>query len=223
MISNFWKFALPAYLITTLAVLCLALLMFVFEDIKGGDVELPALLNPLLGSEKGDRAVHHIILSLEEGSKSTHQNAASSTVVYIPLKSEVENDQLKSDNDDDALCGSYIGSPIHPHSTNTQLLLASEAPPASNSPSSPSSPSAVPVLSAELMQEQMKVFALMILLNFTTRGAIAVYETQSSRILLDTYGLSQLQLGGIVSIAGAATRKFPHRITESHVVLCIYM
>lgn len=204
MISNFWKFALPAYLITALAVLCLALLMFVFKDIKGDNDELPALLNPLLGPEKGDRAVHHIILSLEEGSKSTHQHTASSTVVYIPLKSEEENGKLTSENDDDNLCGSYVGSPIHPPSTNTQLLLlASEVPSASDSPSTPSSAAAVlPVLSAELMQEQMKVFSLMILLNFTTRGAIAVYETQSSRILLDTYGLSELQLGGIVSIAG---------------------
>jgi len=42
----------------------------------------------------------------------------------------------------------------------------------------------------------------MMLLNFTTRGAIAVYETQGSQILLDDYGLSQLQLGAIVSSAG---------------------
>lgn len=42
----------------------------------------------------------------------------------------------------------------------------------------------------------------MMLLNFTTRGAIAVYETQGSQILLDDYGLSQLQLGAVVTSAG---------------------
>jgi len=43
----------------------------------------------------------------------------------------------------------------------------------------------------------------MMLLNFTTRGAIAVYETQGSQILLDDYGLSQLQLGAVVTSAGS--------------------
>ena len=196
-ISNFWKFALPAYLIVALAVFSLSLLIFVFEDIKRSyEEQQPTLLNPLLAAEKGDRALHHVILSLEEGSRSNQRNA-SSTVVYIPLKSDEENGQSKSESDqDDAMCGSYAGSPTHSHSTETQLLLATEA------PSTITASSTLPVLSAELMREQMKVFMLMILLNFTTRGAIAVYETQSSRILLDAYGLSQLQLGGIVSIAG---------------------
>jgi len=53
----------------------------------------------------------------------------------------------------------------------------------------------------------------MMLLNFTTRGAIAVYETQGSQILLDDYGLSQLQLGAIVSSAGLV---FPAFIEYLH-------
>jgi hypothetical protein len=43
---------------------------------------------------------------------------------------------------------------------------------------------------------------LMMFLNFTTRGGIAVYETQGSQILLDEYNLPQWQLGLLVSIAG---------------------
>jgi ceroid-lipofuscinosis MFS transporter 7 len=50
-------------------------------------------------------------------------------------------------------------------------------------------------------QDQL-VFAWMIFLNFSTRGAVAVYETQLSRLFLDTYHLSELQLGLLVSTAG---------------------
>mmetsp|Transcript_6824 Transcript_6824/g.9651 ORF Transcript_6824/g.9651 Transcript_6824/m.9651 type:complete len:174 (+) Transcript_6824:963-1484(+) len=86
--------------------------------------------------------------------------------------------------------GSFSGSPhsATPHSPAT--------------PTADSTMVAVPALSAAMVQEQRQVFLLMMLLNFTTRGAIAVYETQGSQILLDDYGLSQLQLGAIVSSAG---------------------
>jgi len=47
------------------------------------------------------------------------------------------------------------------------------------------------------------VFYLMIFLNFTTRGAIATYESQASTILLDFYHITQLQLGFIVTISGS--------------------
>jgi MFS family permease len=46
------------------------------------------------------------------------------------------------------------------------------------------------------------ILALMVLLNFSTRGAVAIYETQISSILLDDYQLSQTQFGLIISIAG---------------------
>ncbi|KAJ1399276.1 hypothetical protein B484DRAFT_458348 [Ochromonadaceae sp. CCMP2298] len=42
----------------------------------------------------------------------------------------------------------------------------------------------------------------MMALNFATRGGIAVFETQGSAILLDTYSLTQLQMGTVVSCAG---------------------
>eukprot|EP00981_Chlorochromonas_danica_P010431 scaffold3227_cov188-Ochromonas_danica.AAC.17 len=47
------------------------------------------------------------------------------------------------------------------------------------------------------------VYYLMMFLNFSTRGAIAVFETQASHMLLDEYNLSQIWLGLIVSIAGS--------------------
>jgi len=56
--------------------------------------------------------------------------------------------------------------------------------------------------SSELSLTQKALFVLFISLNFTTRGGIAVYETQMSRILLDDYHVSQITLGMIMSGAG---------------------
>eukprot|EP00981_Chlorochromonas_danica_P010178 scaffold3051_cov167-Ochromonas_danica.AAC.37 len=47
------------------------------------------------------------------------------------------------------------------------------------------------------------VYYLMMFLNFSTRGAIAVFETQASHMLLDQYHLSQIWLGSLVSVAGS--------------------
>ena len=50
--------------------------------------------------------------------------------------------------------------------------------------------------------EQKLVFQALILLNFTQRGLIAIFEVQGSAILLDTYNLSEISLGIIVTMAG---------------------
>lgn len=46
------------------------------------------------------------------------------------------------------------------------------------------------------------IFYILIFNNITTRGTIVIYETQVSRILLDNYHLSIIDLGIIVSISG---------------------
>lgn len=57
-----------------------------------------------------------------------------------------------------------------------------------------------PNIPAPLMKKYL--FYVLILLNFTTRGAIAVYETQISKILLNNYNLSNIELGLTVTFAG---------------------
>ena len=47
------------------------------------------------------------------------------------------------------------------------------------------------------------VYLLFICLNFTTRGVVSIYETIGTELLLDKYGLSQIQTGAIISITGA--------------------
>jgi hypothetical protein len=55
-----------------------------------------------------------------------------------------------------------------------------------------------------LRDELSTVSFLLMSLNFTTRGAIAVYESQASKLFIDDYNTSETQLGAIVSISGIA-------------------
>ena len=50
--------------------------------------------------------------------------------------------------------------------------------------------------------KQNMISCLLIFLNFTTRGGVAVYETQSTRVFLDDFGFSYIHLGALVSSAG---------------------
>ncbi|RYY82306.1 hypothetical protein EON63_13645 [archaeon] len=47
-----------------------------------------------------------------------------------------------------------------------------------------------------------RTYILMMWLNFTTRGVIAIMETQASQILLSHYNMSEIRLGVFVSFAG---------------------
>ncbi len=66
---------------------------------------------------------------------------------------------------------------------------------------SPAGPTEHPVTNDNAILRN-RVFLLMMFLNFTTRGGIAVYETQGSQILLDQYHMPQWKLGLLVSMAG---------------------
>lgn len=194
MISTFWKYALPACLLVSLTLLCLGLLVYPFKNIERPYEESSSLESPLLPPKQSTvpgPLIHHVVSSDEEHDSSTSERVdlpqSRDTVIYIALNSD--------DDDTNDVCNSYCGSPVHRQKEEIQSLsLAESAPtPAQHVPSP---------LSAFLTNEQRKVFLLLMALNFTTRGAIAVYETQGSQILLDRYGLSELQLGAIVSSAG---------------------
>ncbi len=47
------------------------------------------------------------------------------------------------------------------------------------------------------------VYTLFIFLNFTTRGVVAIYESIGTALLLDQYRLTELQVGGLVSLTGS--------------------
>ena len=139
-ISMVWEYALPGYLVLALALLCLWLLVYQFQDIKNmyeHTPEKPSVhelsVNPLVVAEEGEFEA-----SMIRGKGANEKDVTE----FKPLENE-DNKRLRN-----------------------------------------------------------RVFMLMMFLNFTTRGGIAVYETQGSQILLDEYNLPQWQLGLLVSIAG---------------------
>ena len=50
--------------------------------------------------------------------------------------------------------------------------------------------------------DPLYVYSVLMLSNFSTRGLIAIYETQGTRVFLDEYHLTSLQLGILVSSSG---------------------
>ena len=208
-ISTIWKFALPAYLIVALAVLCLALLVFVFEDIKQSyEEQTDSTRNPLLQSKAPEAAkagnTRHFAPTDGPASPAGHHPGTMANLVYISVAIDDEEvpavgEQSFSGDESFAFAGSYCGSPITSPPGSPVMRSAEAAVKAMEAGAAAEGDTA---LSEALLLEQRKVFLLMILLNFTTRGVIAVYETQTSRILLDKFCLSQIALGAVVSVAG---------------------
>jgi len=118
----------------------------------------------------------------------------------LPVKqvpAEIETYQNSSAIDTVADCE----NPLTPKGT----LKSFEIETLPKSPVSPKSPSSNAVTATNKViqkRQQYLVFIWMIFLNFSTRGAVAVYETQLSRLFLDTFHLSELQMGLLVSGAG---------------------
>jgi len=59
-----------------------------------------------------------------------------------------------------------------------------------------------PTVEKSSPNDPLYVFSVLMLLNFSTRGLIAIYETQGTRVFLDEYHLTSLQLGTLVSSSG---------------------
>ena len=137
LISSFWEFALPAYLLVLLATACLGLLIYPFKNItKAYEETSTPLLNPLLSDTdsptKEGPAIHHVVTcsELDQEGYST-----ANTMVFIPIANEPPPAEEPS--------GSFCGSP-----------------PAASPTSDPATDSnlvAVPALSAALVQQQRQV------------------------------------------------------------------
>lgn len=110
---------------------------------------------------------------------------------------EVENYQSSTSTDNVPDCE----NPASPKRalSSFEVETASSSPP---SPKSTTKPTGSEINNAVLQRQQYLVSIWMIFLNFSTRGAVAVYETQLSRLFLDTFQLSELQMGLLVSGAG---------------------
>lgn len=233
-ISQSWKYQLPAYFLSFLAVCCLILLIYPFvniEEMKRREQqhhqalaqdcnEKLSLKNPLLQAtntddhdiadeEREDDDVAGTVdasmaprVRSSSSEQQQQQPPSTESTLFSPFLHDVELAEseykksvtVPSNSSFNGL--SYVQAIATSNTTTdnrgyeTKTLIAAT----DNNP--------IPAQDPSLVRIRSHVFLLMILLNFTTRGGIAVYETQISATLLDTYNLSELQLGFLVSMAG---------------------
>eukprot|EP01039_Chlorochromonas_danica_P003407 gene3407-3733_t len=173
-ISSFWSFALPPYLLFLLAVTCLGLLIYPFTDYIEND-----------SKDLIDRSF------------------AGGNIMFSFAQNGGENDTETTPTND----MENQTSPLSLQQQERSFSYRSEA-----TGRSTSSVDETSVMLTDNSQSREKsfdahargyVYYLMMFLNFSTRGAIAVFETQASHMLLDQYHLSQIWLGSLVSVAGS--------------------
>ena len=180
--SRYLSFALPSYLIALMAVCSLIALLLLFKNIPATVVEYENL--PLLPSQE---------------------------IVSCTMMTDVNNDSPKA-------------SPLHVTSTSTSPLSHSRVIEENNCHLSPSIDKHdienridfTKITSAvnsekkslgykfkKLKNGTLAVIIGMCLLNVTTKGSIAVYETLGAQIGLIDYNMSTVVLGALVSGSGA--------------------
>ena len=230
-ISSSMQFILPPLLLLLLILLSSILLFFIFDDILEGD-EITAENNqpppphlPLSTTTLNDMYSINISTTstsiITNGSEGDITNVISEdqhkddvivendlSIVdeknkcYIILKdmnndnnnnniynNNIDNDKNHTDNNVNRIENNLIINNINNDNTNNNnniITLGNKK------------------LNLEYLQSLLSynIYYILILNNITTRGTIVIYETQVSRILLDDYNLSIIDLGIIVSISG---------------------
>jgi MFS family permease len=175
-----FRYSLPAYLILFLSLICSGLLYYPFQNIEeklfAPPSEAEIVINPMMlpTSPPIHNCDEHI--AGWGGEDEEHLLAATRNQGSSPRP--LSNTMT-------------VRQPLE-IDVNSIANCASDDAPASPFPTTPTSrPSS-----------RQTIFLLMIFLNFTTRGCIAVYETEISRILLDNYHIKPLQFGTIITVAG---------------------
>ena len=221
------QFILPPLLLLLLILFSSILLFFIFDDILEGD-EITAENNqphphPLSTTTLNE--IHSISISTTSTSIITNGSEGDITNVisedqhkddvivedglsivdeknkcYIILKdmnndnnnniynNNIDNDKNHTDNDVNRIENNLIINNINNDNTNNNNIIAFVN----------------KNLNLEYLQSLLSynIYYILILNNITTRGTIVIYETQVSRILLDDYHLSIIDLGIIISISG---------------------
>jgi len=111
-------------------------------------------------------------------------NNDNNIIIY---NNNIDNDKNHTDNNVNSIENNLIINNINNDNTNNNIITLGNK-----------------NLNLEYLQSLLSynIYYILILNNITTRGTIVIYETQVSRILLDDYNLSIIDLGIIVSISG---------------------
>jgi len=224
------QFILPPLLLLLLILLSSILLFFIFDDILEGDEikaennQPPPPHHPLSTTTLNE--IHSINISTTSTSIITNGEGDTTNVInedqhkdnvivednlsivdeknkcYIILKdmnndnnnniynNNIDNDKNYTDNNVNCIENNLIINNINNdnnNNNNNNIITLGNI-----------------NLNLEYLQSLLSynIYYILILNNITTRGTIVIYETQVSRILLDDYNLSIIDLGIIVSISG---------------------
>lgn len=206
MISRY-SFEFPASFLCVLVVICLVLLFRKFKTIE----ELGQLANPSnvmiinrgypgyskMSSVRSQSNYISIVSSSDNHSSSDSSSSADSCEELIPASAaHTDLCEVKiEENENEGACESTADENYHCNSlvvSNPTDIKIAKAVSTCGYPSNPSNATFI----------KSKLFLLLVAMNFTTRGSIAVYETQISALLMDTYHLNQVTLGAIITTAG---------------------
>lgn len=225
-IASEGEYALPAYLVAFLGVLSVALLLYPFQDIKDNGEEITdveanrtTLTQRLLESQaeaiNAQSTATRLLLNSNNNYNDNDSLIVNPIHTYSPppphtarTADTAETDtESKLDHISNSNSNSYTLTPESSNNSNCGEGVTEGMNQKENENN-------VIVLSDEekeklikesiQMKEKNRIYLLMMFLNFTTRGAIAIYEAQSSQILLGQFGLSEILLGTVVTCAGSA-------------------
>jgi MFS family permease len=178
-VSSYWKYAFPAYLLVALGTFCQVLLLTTFKDIKREQSLQDDNINEhnieSNSSQNKDKSVHM---------RSKHSSRPSYLSQDFNLLSEEECDEGCGGNNSETMRQSDI------RSNNSQKEVEGR------------DDSLEDLRKKQRLTEMTNIFLLFITLNFTTRGGIAVYESEVPKILLGYYEVTEITLGALISAAG---------------------
>lgn len=164
-ISPTWEYQLAPLALCFFALMCMALLVYPFEDIA--EVAVPP---------------------------------KPSVEIELTVRNPIQQQTVESKHADDVEKVVAKSEPSASESTSTSVVSASADPDGNSTP--PNTASLSEETQGVLDTLKSQVFYLLLMLNFSTRGVISIYESLISVILLNDYGLSNVSLGLVVSGAG---------------------
>lgn len=173
--SEFAKFALPAFMLFIMGSVSMYLLVFHFEDIKEEDEMTEEDFNPIVKQITPQQTPIQKASAVGAAGGDIEQSAGGYTPPRSPTAAPVVEPSSSS--------SSSTVSTYH----KPQAFSASEV-------------EAVEAARTEKTREE--VYKLIMVLNFTIRGCMAAYGTLTPEIILNQYDLSYFALGGLIAGAG---------------------
>ena len=185
-ISKTMEFVFPGYLVVILSMVCLGLLIFKFKDFQEYYEHPPEKIF----DEKNSIELTKVMDTSSNPMRDSDKHSSTST-------SNSTSTSPDSSQDDE-------------EQRTRKLSVENVSPDTPKSPQSVVEDIEAPKLETGFEMPQIaankkvrnRVFLLMLFLNLSTRGAISVYETRGTQIMLDQYNMSQWELGLLVSSAG---------------------